>query len=87
MTTPYLLKLSCPNQPGMPCTPFGSMILLNSVHADLSGLNAVIVGRSNIVGKPMCQLLLKENCTVTVTHSKAATCRRWWASPLSKRAG
>jgi len=55
----------------VPCTPFGSMILLKSVRADLSGLNAVIVGRSNIVGKPMCQLLLKENCTVTVAHSKS----------------
>jgi methylenetetrahydrofolate dehydrogenase (NADP+)/methenyltetrahydrofolate cyclohydrolase len=47
------------------------MILLKSVRADLSGLNAVIVGRSNIVGKPMCQLLLKENCTVTIAHSKS----------------
>jgi methylenetetrahydrofolate dehydrogenase (NADP+) / methenyltetrahydrofolate cyclohydrolase len=54
-----------------PCTPLGSMILLKSVRADLSGLNAVIVGRSNIVGKPMCQLLLKENCTVTIAHSKS----------------
>ena len=50
----------------VPCTPLGSMILLKSVRSDLSGMNAVIVGRSNIVGKPMCQLLLKENCTVTV---------------------
>jgi methylenetetrahydrofolate dehydrogenase (NADP+) / methenyltetrahydrofolate cyclohydrolase len=55
----------------VPCTPLGSLILLKSVRADLSGLNAVIVGRSNIVGKPMCQLLLKENCTVTVAHSKS----------------
>lgn len=47
------------------------MILLKSVRRDLSGMNAVIVGRSNIVGKPMCQLLLKENCTVTVAHSKS----------------
>jgi methylenetetrahydrofolate dehydrogenase (NADP+)/methenyltetrahydrofolate cyclohydrolase len=54
----------------VPCTPLGSMILLRSVRADLSGLNAVIVGRSNIVGKPMAQLLLKEGCTVTVAHSK-----------------
>jgi methylenetetrahydrofolate dehydrogenase (NADP+)/methenyltetrahydrofolate cyclohydrolase len=45
--------------------------LLKSVRADLSGLNAVIVGRSNIVGKPMCQLLLKENCTITIAHSKS----------------
>lgn len=55
----------------VPCTPLGSMMLLKTVHADLSGLNAVIVGRSNIVGKPMCQLLLKEDCTVTVAHSKS----------------
>jgi methylenetetrahydrofolate dehydrogenase (NADP+) / methenyltetrahydrofolate cyclohydrolase len=54
----------------VPCTPLGSMMLLRSVHAELSGLNAVIVGRSNIVGKPMAQLLLKEGCTVTVAHSK-----------------
>lgn len=55
----------------VPCTPLGGMRLLKSVRADLSGLNAVIVGRSNIVGKPMCQLLLKENCTVTIAHSKS----------------
>jgi methylenetetrahydrofolate dehydrogenase (NADP+)/methenyltetrahydrofolate cyclohydrolase len=54
----------------VPCTPLGSMMLLRSVRAELSGLNAVIVGRSNIVGKPMAQLLLKEGCTVTVAHSK-----------------
>jgi methylenetetrahydrofolate dehydrogenase (NADP+) / methenyltetrahydrofolate cyclohydrolase len=53
-----------------PCTPLGSMMLLRSVRAELSGLNALIVGRSNIVGKPMAQLLLKEGCTVTVAHSK-----------------
>jgi methylenetetrahydrofolate dehydrogenase (NADP+)/methenyltetrahydrofolate cyclohydrolase len=47
------------------------MMLLKSVRTELSGSNAVIVGRSNIVGKPMCQLLLKENCTVTVAHSKS----------------
>jgi methylenetetrahydrofolate dehydrogenase (NADP+) / methenyltetrahydrofolate cyclohydrolase len=55
----------------VPCTPLGSMMLLKSVGTELSGLNAVIVGRSNIVGKPMAQLLLKEGCTVTVAHSKA----------------
>lgn len=54
----------------VPCIPRGSMMLLRSVRAELSGLNAVIVGRSNIVGKPMAQLLLKEGCTVTVAHSK-----------------
>jgi methylenetetrahydrofolate dehydrogenase (NADP+) / methenyltetrahydrofolate cyclohydrolase len=54
----------------VPCTPLGSMMLLRSVRAELSGLHAVIVGRSNIVGKPMAQLLLKEGCTVTVAHSR-----------------
>ena len=54
----------------VPCTPSGSIILLKSVKQDLSGLNAVIVGRSNIVGKPMAQLLLRENCTVTIAHSR-----------------
>jgi methylenetetrahydrofolate dehydrogenase (NADP+)/methenyltetrahydrofolate cyclohydrolase len=53
-----------------PCTPAGSIILLKSVQEDLSGMNAVIVGRSNIVGKPMAQLLLRENCTVTIAHSR-----------------
>lgn len=66
--------------PGMvPCTPLGSLMLLKDQLGDLTGLNAVIVGRSNIVGKPMAQLLLAENCTVTVAHSKtrdlAALCR------------
>ncbi|MBD3818500.1 MAG: bifunctional methylenetetrahydrofolate dehydrogenase/methenyltetrahydrofolate cyclohydrolase [Brevundimonas diminuta] len=57
--------------PGMiPCTPLGSLMLLKDQLGDLSGLNAVIVGRSNIVGKPMAQLLLGESCTVTVAHSR-----------------
>ncbi len=55
----------------VPCTPLGSLLLLKSVRSDLSGLNAVIVGRSNIVGKPMAQLLLKESCTVTIAHSRS----------------
>jgi methylenetetrahydrofolate dehydrogenase (NADP+)/methenyltetrahydrofolate cyclohydrolase len=55
----------------VPCTPLGSIALLKSVRADLAGLNAVVVGRSNIVGKPMAQLLLKESCTVTVAHSRS----------------
>jgi len=63
----------------VPCTPLGSLMLLKDQLGDLTGLNAVIVGRSNIVGKPMAQLLLAENCTVTVAHSKtrdlAALCR------------
>lgn len=54
----------------VPCTPRGSMKLIKSIRQDLSGLHAVVVGRSNIVGKPMLQLLLNENCTVTVAHSR-----------------
>jgi methylenetetrahydrofolate dehydrogenase (NADP+)/methenyltetrahydrofolate cyclohydrolase len=54
----------------VPCTPMGSVILAKSVLPDLAGLEAVIVGRSNIVGRPMAQLLLQEDCTVTVAHSK-----------------
>lgn len=66
--------------PGMvPCTPLGSLMLLKDQLGDLSGLNAVIVGRSNIVGKPMAQLLLGESCTVTIAHSRTrdlpALCR------------
>ena len=55
----------------IPCTPRGSMKLIKTVKSDLSGLHAVVVGRSNIVGKPMAQLLLNENCTVTIAHSKS----------------
>ena len=54
----------------VPCTPFGCVILAKKMHASLSGMNAVVIGRSNIVGKPLAQLLLAENCTVTVAHSK-----------------
>ncbi|MFT4955283.1 MAG: methylenetetrahydrofolate dehydrogenase (NADP+)/methenyltetrahydrofolate cyclohydrolase [Brevundimonas sp.] len=66
--------------PGLvPCTPLGSVMLLKDQLGDLTGLNAVIVGRSNIVGKPMAQLLLAESCTVTVAHSRTrdlpALCR------------
>jgi methylenetetrahydrofolate dehydrogenase (NADP+)/methenyltetrahydrofolate cyclohydrolase len=53
-----------------PCTPRGCMILAQSVRADLTGLHAVVLGRSNIVGKPMAQMLLAANCTVTVAHSR-----------------
>lgn len=64
----------------VPCTPLGCVILAKSVMPDLSGLEAVVVGRSNIVGKPVAQLLLAENCTVTIAHSRsrdlAAICRR-----------
>ena len=64
----------------VPCTPLGCVMLAKSVHPSLSGMEAVVVGRSNIVGKPLLQLLLNENATVTVTHSKTrdlpAVCRR-----------
>ncbi len=54
----------------VPCTPQGAMRLIKSVKQDITGLNAVVIGRSNLFGKPMAQLLLKENCTVTIAHSK-----------------
>jgi methylenetetrahydrofolate dehydrogenase (NADP+) / methenyltetrahydrofolate cyclohydrolase len=55
----------------VPCTPLGCVMLAKSVHADLAGMNAVVIGRSNIVGKPVAQLLLAENCTVTIAHSRS----------------
>merc|ERR1711991_851787 len=59
------------NNNGMiPCTPLGCIYMLKKELGSLNGLNATIVGRSNIVGKPMQSLLLKENCTTTITHSK-----------------
>ncbi|MEH3099862.1 bifunctional methylenetetrahydrofolate dehydrogenase/methenyltetrahydrofolate cyclohydrolase FolD [Sphingomonas adhaesiva] len=54
----------------VPCTPLGCILLLKDRHASLSGMEAVVIGRSNIVGKPMAQLLLKESCTVTTVHSR-----------------
>ena len=54
----------------VPCTPKGSALLIKETLGDLTGLHAVVVGRSNLVGKPIAQLLLKENCTVTVCHSR-----------------
>lgn len=64
----------------VPCTPLGCLILLKATLGDLSGLEAVVVGRSNIVGKPMAQLLLGANATVTIAHSRSrhlfALCRR-----------
>ena len=54
----------------VPCTPLGCLMLLKDRLGDLSGLDAVVIGRSNIVGKPMAQLLLAENCTVTLAHSR-----------------
>jgi methylenetetrahydrofolate dehydrogenase (NADP+)/methenyltetrahydrofolate cyclohydrolase len=64
----------------VPCTPLGCVMLAKTVQPSLAGLDAVVIGRSNIVGKPLLQLLLAENATVTVTHSRtrdlAAVCRR-----------
>ena len=54
----------------VPCTPLGCLLMLKGFHGTLAGMDAVIIGRSNIVGKPMAQLLLNESCTVTVTHSR-----------------
>ncbi|MEH6750799.1 MAG: bifunctional methylenetetrahydrofolate dehydrogenase/methenyltetrahydrofolate cyclohydrolase FolD [Paracoccaceae bacterium] len=54
----------------VPCTPLGCLLVLRAHHGDLSGMEAVVIGRSNIVGKPMAQLLLGESCTVTVAHSR-----------------
>ena len=54
----------------VPCTPTGSIILAKSVRPNLSGMDAVVIGRSNIVGKPVAALLLRENCTVTIAHSR-----------------
>ncbi len=66
--------------PMVACTPLGCLMLLKDALGDLSGLNAVVVGRSNIVGKPMALLLLQEHCTVTVAHSRTrdlpAVCRQ-----------
>ena len=59
-------------QPALvPCTPLGCVMLAKSAHANLSGMDAVVIGRSNIVGKPVAQLLLAENCTVTIAHSRS----------------
>ena len=63
-------KLSTGQDSLVPCTPTGSVMLAKSVLGKLDGLEAVIIGRSNIVGKPVAQLLLAENCTVTIAHSR-----------------
>ena len=71
----------------VPCTPFGCVMLAKSVHSSLAGMDAVVIGRSTIVGKPIMQLLLAENATVTIAHSKTrdlpALCRR--ADPARRR--
>ncbi|MCQ0986148.1 bifunctional methylenetetrahydrofolate dehydrogenase/methenyltetrahydrofolate cyclohydrolase FolD [Jiella marina] len=54
----------------VPCTPLGCLMMLREEHGSLSGMEAVVIGRSNIVGKPMAQLLLKDSCTVTIAHSR-----------------
>ena len=54
----------------VPCTPLGCLMLIKNIEKNLTGKHAVIIGRSNLNGKPMAQLLLKENCTVTISHSK-----------------
>ena len=54
-----------------PCTPLGCIILTKSIHASLEGLNAIVIGRSNLVGRPLVQLLLNENATVTIAHSRS----------------
>ena len=63
-------KLIKNEQSLVPCTPMGCLLLLKRLVGDLSGINAVVVGRSNLVGKPMAQMLINESCTVTVCHSK-----------------
>jgi methylenetetrahydrofolate dehydrogenase (NADP+)/methenyltetrahydrofolate cyclohydrolase len=63
-------KLAVGEEGLVPCTPLGALMLLKDRQGDLSGLDAVVIGRSNIVGKPMAQLLLRENCTVTIAHSR-----------------
>ncbi len=66
------LSISATNDENLliPCTPYGCLLMLKGLGIDLTGKNAVVVGRSNIVGKPMAQLLIKESCTVTIAHSK-----------------
>ena len=64
----------------LPCTPFGILKMLQSINIDMSGKHAVIIGRSNIVGKPMGQLLLNENATVTYCHSRTKDLRKYTLS-------
>jgi methylenetetrahydrofolate dehydrogenase (NADP+)/methenyltetrahydrofolate cyclohydrolase len=63
-------RLAVGEESMVPCTPLGALMLLKDRLGDLAGLEAVVLGRSNIVGKPMAQLLLRENCTVTIAHSR-----------------
>jgi methylenetetrahydrofolate dehydrogenase (NADP+)/methenyltetrahydrofolate cyclohydrolase len=63
-------NLSSGYESSVPCTPLGCYLMIKKIEPNLSGKKAVMIGRSNLYGKPMAQLLLKENCTVTITHSK-----------------
>jgi len=78
-TTENVGMLSTGQKSMVPCTPLGCLMMLRDHHGSLSGLNAVVVGRSNIVGKPMANLLLRDSCTVTIAHSRTknieAVCR------------
>lgn len=78
--TPFNAGLLVSGRQGLaPCTPWGSLLLARGVRGDLSGLNALVIGRSILVGRPMAQLLLNDSCTVTVAHSRTrdlpALCR------------
>ena len=68
-------NLSSGYDSSIPCTPLGCYLLIKKIEKNLNGKHAVIIGRSNLNGKPMIQLLLKENCTVTITHSKTKDLR------------
>ena len=68
-------NLASGNEAIIPCTPLGCLMLLKRIENDLTGKHAVIIGRSNLNGRPMAQLLLRENCTVTITHSKTKNLR------------
>ena len=68
-------NLSSGYDSSIPCTPLGCYLLIKKIEKNLNGKHAVIIGRSNLNGKPMTQLLLKENCTVTITHSKTKDLR------------
>ena len=68
-------NLSSGHDSSIPCTPLGCYLLIKKIEKNLNGKHAVIIGRSNLNGKPMTQLLLKENCTVTITHSKTKDLR------------
>ena len=66
----------------IPCTPAGVMFLLEQCLPNLEGVNAVVLGRSNIVGMPVALLLVRANATVTICHSRTKTCRMWSARPM-----